>query len=97
MKAYQTLYESAIAWGMRKALDSEQGKADMEKQIETLEKEKAELERQVQELKSKCEYIETRHNETRAHLEKKHAEELAFQKRQNAQLKQQLESILKKN
>jgi hypothetical protein len=31
--AYQTLYESAIAWGMRKALESEQGKADMEKKV----------------------------------------------------------------
>lgn len=31
--AYQTLYESAIAWGMRKALESEQGKTDMEKKV----------------------------------------------------------------
>ncbi|CAH8430120.1 unnamed protein product [Schistosoma margrebowiei] len=29
--AYQTLYESSIAFGMRKALQSEQGKADMER------------------------------------------------------------------
>ena len=33
INAYQTLYESAIAWGMRKALESEQGKADMEKRV----------------------------------------------------------------
>lgn len=33
ISAYQTLYESAIAWGMRKALESEQGKADMEKKV----------------------------------------------------------------
>ncbi len=33
INAYQTLYESAIAWGMRKVLESEQGKADMEKQV----------------------------------------------------------------
>ena len=33
MNAYQTLYESAIAWGMRKALESEQGKMDMEKKV----------------------------------------------------------------
>lgn len=31
--AYQTLYESSIAFGMRKALQSEQGKADMEKRV----------------------------------------------------------------
>lgn len=31
--AYQTLYESSVAFGMRKALDSEKGKADMERQV----------------------------------------------------------------
>lgn len=31
--AYQTLYESSVAFGMRKALQSEQGKADMEKRV----------------------------------------------------------------
>lgn len=31
--AYQTLYESSIAFGMRKALQSEQGKADMERMV----------------------------------------------------------------
>jgi dynein light intermediate chain len=128
INAYQTLYESAIAWGMRKALESEQGKADMEKkasitqrqwkydrissipipfaystfflfafQIDTLEEDKKELERQVQELKSKCEFIEKRENERRAHEEKKHMEEVSFLKRTNQQLKTQLESILKKN
>lgn len=95
--AYQTLYESAIAWGMRKALESEQGKADMEKKIEVLEEEKKEMERQVQELKSKCEFIEKRENERRSHEEKKHSEEVSFLKRTNQQLKTQLESILKKN
>merc|ERR1711968_323988 len=56
--AYQTLYESSVAFGMRKALQAEQGKADMESRIKTLEGEKKELERQVQELKAKCEAIE---------------------------------------
>jgi len=31
--AYQTLYESSVAFGMRKALLAEQGKADMEKKV----------------------------------------------------------------
>ena len=50
--AYQTLYESSIAFGMRKALQAEQGKADMEARIKQLEAEKKDLERQVQELKA---------------------------------------------
>merc|ERR1712216_1124863 len=92
--AYQTLYESSVAFGMRKALQLEQGKSDMEAKIKQLEQEKKELERQVQDLKAKCEAIEKRESERRALEEKKHAEEIAFLKRTNAQLKQQLENLL---
>ena len=35
LAAYQTLYESSIAFGMRKALQAEQGKADMEQKVDT--------------------------------------------------------------
>ena len=31
--AYQTLYESSVAFGMRKALQAEQGKAEMERKV----------------------------------------------------------------
>jgi dynein light intermediate chain len=31
--AYQTLYESSVAFGMRKALQGEQGKSDMEQKV----------------------------------------------------------------
>lgn len=92
--AYQTLYESSVAFGMRKALQAEQGKADMETKIKELEEEKKELERQVNELKAKCEQIEKRAAEQRAVEEKKHAEEIQFLKRTNQQLKTQLEGII---
>ena len=36
----QTLYESSIAFGIRKALQAEQGKTDMENYIAKLEEEK---------------------------------------------------------
>ena len=92
--AYQTLYESSIAFGMRKALQAEQGKADMEARIKQLEAEKKDLERQVQELKAKAEAIEKREGERRALEEKKHAEEVQFLKRTNTQLKKELEAYL---
>ncbi|XP_040545660.1 axonemal dynein light intermediate polypeptide 1 [Gallus gallus] len=95
--AYQTLYESSIAFGMRKALQAEQGKSDMEKRIEELEEEKRELERLVSEEKAKCEAIEKREIERRQIEEKKHAEEVQFLKRTNQQLKAQLESIIAPN
>merc|ERR1711865_438596 len=78
--AYQTLYESSVAFGMRKALQAEQEKKD--------------LERQVQESKSKCEQIEKREAERRTLEEKKHKEEVEFLKKTNAQLKQNLENLL---
>lgn len=34
--AYQTLYESSVAFGMRKALQAEQGRADMERQVSSV-------------------------------------------------------------
>jgi hypothetical protein len=49
--AYQTLYESSVAFGMRKALQTEQGKADMETKIQQLEAEQKELERQLAEVR----------------------------------------------
>merc|ERR1711970_429190 len=39
--AYQTLYESSVAFGVRKALQAEQGKSDMEKIVD-LEQDKRE-------------------------------------------------------
>ena len=92
--AYQTLYESSIAFGMRKALQAEQGKADMEARIKQLEAEKKDLERQVQERKAKAEAIKKREGERRELEEKKHAEEVQFLKRTNTQLKKELEAYL---
>lgn len=92
--AYQTLYESSVAFGMRKALQAEQGKTDMETRIKDLEEEKRQLEQTVLDLKNKCEAIEKRESERRAMEERKHAEEIAFLKKTNVQLKTQLEGIL---
>ncbi|XP_061870489.1 axonemal dynein light intermediate polypeptide 1 [Colius striatus] len=95
--AYQTLYESSIAFGMRKALQAEEGKSAMEKRIAELEEEKQELERQVKEQKAKCDAIEKREHERQQLEEKKHNEEVQFLKRTNQQLKAQLESIIGSN
>merc|ERR1719487_2234139 len=44
--AYQGLYESSIAFGMRKALQAEQRKAEMNNKVRTLEAEREDLEGQ---------------------------------------------------
>merc|ERR1712028_142621 len=92
--AYLTLYESSVAFGMRKALQAEQGKSDMQLKIKTLESDKRDLERQVAELKAKCDTIEKKEAERRAIDEKKHLEEVQFLKRNNEQYKSQLEEFL---
>lgn len=94
LAAYQALYESSVAFGVRKALQAEQGKAHMEKRIAELEEENRELEKQVSEEKAKCEAIERQETERREIEEKKHSEEVLFLKRTNQQLKTQLESIV---
>ncbi|KAK2844876.1 hypothetical protein Q5P01_011535 [Channa striata] len=92
--AYQTLYESSVAFGIRKALQAEQGKADMEKKISDLETEIQDLKKQLSEQKAKCDAVEKRENERRQVEEKKHTEEIQFLKRTNQQLKTQLEGII---
>ncbi|NXT85731.1 IDLC protein, partial [Zapornia atra] len=94
--AYQTLYESSVAFGMRKALQAEQGKSDMEKRVK-LEEENRELKRRVSEERAKCEAVEKRENEKRQLEEKQHTEEVQFLKQTNQQLKAQLESIIAPN
>ncbi|CAG9135345.1 Axonemal dynein light intermediate polypeptide 1 [Plutella xylostella] len=94
MEAYQTLYCSSIAFGMRKALQSEQGKSDLMDQVARLEAERAELEKTSLELKQKTEQLERRAAELRAAEEKRHQEELLALKKTNAQLKAQLEGII---
>ena len=92
--AYQTLYESSVAFGMRKALQTEQGKSEMAETIDAQAKKIADLERREAEWRAKCEAIETREAERRAREETKHAEETAFLNRANKQLKQQLDKFL---
>jgi len=92
--AYQTLYESAVAFGMRKALMSEQGKAQMEANVDNLTAAKADLEKQLQEQKNRNEAIERREAERRALEEKKNAEEVAFLQKQVKQLKTTMEQVI---
>ena len=56
---------------MRKQLQAEHGKADLEKRIEELEKKKTKLENKVIELKSKMDAIDKRNKERRDVEQKK--------------------------
>merc|ERR1712216_1058613 len=94
MHAYQTLYESSIAFGMRKALTAEQHKSEMQMKIKTLERENAELETEITELQEKSAEIELREASRRETDEKKHAEDVAHYKAANEAHQAKLEEIL---
>jgi dynein light intermediate chain len=89
--AYQTLYQSSVTFGMRKALQAEQGLAGMVQQIDDLEGEKTELQDKVQDQRSNLDAIEKHIAEQQVLEEKKTGEEKEFLKFQA----QHLESFLK--
>lgn len=93
-EAYETLYCSSVAFGMRKALQAQEGKEQLQERIRMLEEEKSLLEASISDMKVKSDQNERRSAELRESEEKKHAEEIAFLKKTNAQLKAQLEGII---
>ena len=94
LAAYRTLYESSVAFGMRKALQAEQTKVDMNATIRNLERDRDELEHQVQELTQKCETIERREADRRAADEKKHADEIEMFKKTHVNYTMQLQNLI---
>merc|ERR1712113_514812 len=92
--AYQTLYESSIAFGMRKALQAEQRKRNMEARIRELEQQCDECEKQVHSLQDKIKSTEKYEETKRAEEQDKHREQMEFYKKTNEELKRNLESLL---
>jgi len=91
---YQTLYESSIAFGIRKALQSEQAKLEMCRDINALKSEVNDLTNFCTEMKEKCEEVERKETERAAEEEEKHTEVVEFKKKHNAALKKELEQLL---
>ena len=94
--AYQTLYQSSVTFAMRKQLQAEHGKADLERTIEQLEHKKTKLENKVSELKSKIEAIDKRNRERKDVEAKKREQEVEFLKYQEQHLAKFLKSVSEK-
>jgi len=92
--AYQTLYESSIAFGMRKALMAEYSRAEAEEKKERLASENEDLTRVAADLVAKCDAAVAAEATRRAAEEAKHAEDVEKLKNVNAQLKANLEAML---
>jgi len=56
VSSYETLYESSIAYGIRKALMAEQRRTELEAKIKSLDNAKADLFQQIDNLKSSMYY-----------------------------------------
>lgn len=94
LDAYRSLYESSTAFGIRKALQAEQGRTEMEAHIRALEREKEDLQRQVQELEAECDQMESAEALRREEEDKKHAEEVAFFRRTYQTLTSNLQTVV---
>ncbi|CAH1400705.1 unnamed protein product [Nezara viridula] len=94
LKAYQTLYESSIAFGIRKTLLAEEGKERMHEEIKTKKEEIQVFGEKLNAMQQKYTMMERRAEELREAEQRKHQEEIAFLKKTNAQLKAQLEAII---
>ncbi|KEG10516.1 dynein arm light chain [Trypanosoma grayi] len=93
LDAYRSLYESSAAFGMRKALQAEQSKIEMEARIRAMEREREELKQQVEELEARCEAIQEQEEERRLEEEKKHNDEVAFFRRTYQTLTANLQTV----
>jgi dynein light intermediate chain, axonemal len=94
MAAYQTLFESSVSFGMRRALIAEEEHPESKIKLVQVEKSKQDLEKEIQVLKFKIERAETRHLELISNQRRKNYEEINLAKKMNYQLKMQIDGIL---
>jgi dynein light intermediate chain len=91
--SYQTLYESAILFGIRKQIQTEAGKGDLKKRLEDLENKKKELNKQKTQLDNKLKAFDKQMAERNQTETAKREEESSFLRQQNENLDKFLKSI----
>jgi dynein light intermediate chain len=91
--SYQTLYESAILFGIRKQLQAEAGKEELKKKKEELEERKKKLTEKKLQLENKLKAFDKQIAERNEIEKAKREEEIKFLKQQNDNLEKFLQSI----
>mmetsp|Transcript_69418 Transcript_69418/g.62280 ORF Transcript_69418/g.62280 Transcript_69418/m.62280 type:complete len:235 (-) Transcript_69418:40-744(-) len=94
ISSYQSLYESSIAFGMRKSLQSKQIKTKLYKETSQLKRECDELEKEINGLNEQIITIKQNYNKKQENLKLKHDNDIKQIKQQNDGLKQELEKLL---
>ena len=93
IQAYQTLYESSIAYGMRKALMAEQKKNEMQTNIQQLRTAYDELEHEVKRLDDEIVNVVKQDEEDRQRDQKAHEDQVEYLKALNQDYKSELEQL----
>ena len=96
IQAYQTLYESSIAYGMRKALMAEQKKNEMQNDIKQKTEQCEDLTKEVDELERRIDEIIQQDEELRKKEQADHEKEINRLKELNQDYKNELETVLSK-
>ena len=94
IQAYQTLYESSIAYGMRKALMAEQKKNQMHSDIKQLEDTCERLQRENKDMEQQIEDMIRKDEEDRLTEQKAHEDKVNYLNELNADYKLELENLL---
>ncbi|KAM3134460.1 28 kDa inner dynein arm light chain [Paramecium bursaria] len=94
LNAYKTLYESSIAYGMRKMIDAEQKKTDKSNKIMLLERECQELNKAVEDLDQKIQYTKKVETERMQKESDAHKTELEKQRAYLDKLKEEITKCL---
>ena len=97
IQAYQTLYESSIAYGMRKALMAEQKKNEMQTNITQLRQACEESENEVTRLEQELVDIVAKDEEDNKREQKAHEDQVDYLKALNQDYKSELEQLLSSN
>ena len=93
IEAYKTLYNSAVAFGMRKQVEAQSGKQELRDRLEGLKKRKTELEVRRNELLEKKESVEKVIEERKVYEQGKRKQEIEFLEYQNQHLKQFFQNL----
>ena len=88
------MYESSIAYGMRKALMAEQGKNEMQTNIADLEAACRDHDLEIKKLQENIEEIIRKDAETSEREEKAHRDQVQYLQDLNADYKNELEELL---
>eukprot|EP01084_Bolivina_argentea_P258635 436116_1 len=94
ISSYQSLYESSIAYGMRKTLQSQQSKTKLTEESNQLKRECCELEKDVKILNEQINELQQINEKKREEILFKHNQDIEQIKQQNNSLKQELEKLL---